>query len=107
MLRAFNAASRAEALIYVPVFVLWEMAMLEKVGRIALGRDYGGWAEHLLAQPGFDLAEFTVAMATNAYHYPFPDPFDSAILATAKVMDLPLITRDVEITGSLLVGAFW
>ena len=37
VLRAFNAASRAEALIYVPVFVLWEVAMLEKVGRIELG----------------------------------------------------------------------
>lgn len=34
--QAFEAAARAEALIYVPVFVLWEIAMLLKVGRIAL-----------------------------------------------------------------------
>ena len=55
VLRAFHAASGAEALIYVPVFVLWEIAMLLKVGRIALQEPYGDWAEHLLAQPGFAL----------------------------------------------------
>lgn len=31
-LRAFNAASQEEALIYVPAFVLWEIAVLLKVG---------------------------------------------------------------------------
>ena len=35
-LSAFNAASRQEALIYVPSFVFWEIAMLLKVGRISL-----------------------------------------------------------------------
>jgi PIN domain nuclease of toxin-antitoxin system len=41
VLRAFHAASGAAALIYVPVFVLWEIAMLLKVGRIALQEPYG------------------------------------------------------------------
>jgi hypothetical protein len=36
VLQAFHAFSRAEVLIYVPVFVLWGIAMLIKVGRIAL-----------------------------------------------------------------------
>jgi hypothetical protein len=31
-LRVFNSASLAESLIYVPVFVLWEIAMLLKIG---------------------------------------------------------------------------
>jgi PIN domain nuclease of toxin-antitoxin system len=106
-LRAFNAASQEEALIYVPAFVLWEVAMLLKVGRIALDEDYRDWAEHLMAQRGFDLADFGVEVATEAYYYPFPDPFDGVIAATAKVMDLPLITKDWEIGESQLVEVYW
>ena len=50
VLHAFHAAAGATALIYVPVFVLWELAMLLKVGWIALREPYGDWVEHLLAQ---------------------------------------------------------
>ena len=106
-LAAFNAAARNEALIYVPSFVLWEIALLLKVGRIALDEDFGDWAERLIGHPGFDLADFSVQTATEAYRYPFSDPFDGVIAATARVMDLPLITRDHEITESGLVDAYW
>jgi PIN domain nuclease of toxin-antitoxin system len=105
--RAFHAASDAEALIYVPAFVLWEIAILLKVGRIALQEPYGDWTEHLLAQPGFALATVDVRMLAEAYYYPFPDPFDSVITATAKVMDLPLLTNDAEIHASQLADAYW
>ena len=107
VLRAFHAAVGAEALIYVHVFVLWEIAMLLTVGRIALQEPYGDWAEHLLAQPGFALAAVDVRMLAEAYYYPFPDPFDSVITATAKVMDLPLITNDAEINASQLADVYW
>jgi PIN domain nuclease of toxin-antitoxin system len=107
VLRAFHAASSAEALIYVPVFVLWEIAMLLKVGRIALQEPYGDWAEHLLAQPGLAMAAVDGRMLAEAYYYPFPDPFDSVITATAKVMDLPLMTNDAEINASQLAEVYW
>ena len=107
VLRAFHAAADAEALIYVPAFVLWEMAMLLKVGRIALQEPYGAWAEHLVAQPGFALAAVDVRMLAEADYYPFPDPFDSVITATAKVMDLPLMTNDAEINASQLADVYW
>ena len=107
MLQAFHAAASAEALTYVPVFVLWEIAMLLKVGRIALHEPYGEWAEHLLAQPGFALAAVDVHMLAEAYYYLFPDPFDSVIAATAKVMDLPLLTNDAAINASLSVDIHW
>jgi PIN domain nuclease of toxin-antitoxin system len=53
------------------------------------------------------MADFNVDVATEAYHYPFPDPFDGVIAATAKVMDLPLITKDIEISESGLVEVYW
>ena len=106
-LSAFKGASRGEALIYIPSFVFWEIAMLLKIGRIVLQESYGDWAEHLIAQPGFDLAPFTVEVTSEAYAYPFADPFDGVITATAKVMDLALITKDQEITDSKLVEIYW
>lgn len=106
-LTAFQAASRGDALIYVPVFVLWEVAMLLKVRRIALREPYGDWAEHLSAQRGFDVAPTNVRTITEAYSYPFSDPFDSVIAATANVMDLPLITKDEGISESQLVDVHW
>jgi PIN domain nuclease of toxin-antitoxin system len=107
VLSVFHAASDAKALIYVPVFVLWEIAMSLKVGRLELQEPYGEWAEHLLAQPGFALAEIDVRMLAAAYAYPFPDPFDSVIMATAIIMDLPLLTKDTDITASQLADIYW
>jgi PIN domain nuclease of toxin-antitoxin system len=107
VLGAFNAAARIEALIYVPPFVLWEIGLLMKIGRIALAEDFGDWAEHLIGHRGFDLAEFTVQVITEAHQYPFSDPFDGVIAATARVMDLPLITRDREIGDSGLADIYW
>jgi PIN domain nuclease of toxin-antitoxin system len=106
-LSAFNAASREEALIYVPGFVFWEIVMLLKIGRVSVQESYGDWAEHLVAHPGFDIAPFTVEVASEAYAYPFADPFDAVITATAKVLDLALITRDQDITDSKLVDIHW
>ncbi len=106
-LSAFNAATRDGALICIPVFVLWEIAMLLKVGRITLQESYGDWIEHLIAQPGFALAPCDIQVMTEAYYYPFADPFDSVITATAKVMDLSLITKDEAIGQSRLVDIYW
>lgn len=106
-LRAFNAAFRGEALIYVPAFVFWEIALLLKIGRVSLQESYSDWAERLVAQPGFDIAPFTVEVTSEAYTYPFADPFDAVIAATAKVMDLALITKDQDITDSRLVDIQW
>jgi len=106
-LSAFNAASRGDALIYVPSFVFWEIATLLKIGRVSIQESFGEWAEHLIAQPGFDIAPFTVEVTSEAYAYPFGDPFDAVITATAKVMDLALITRDLNITDSRLVDVHW
>jgi len=106
-LSAFSAAARGDALIYVPGFVFWEIALLLKIGRVSLQESYGDWAEHLVAQPGFDIAPFTVEVTSEANTYPFADPFDAVITATAKVMDLALITKDQDITDSRLVDIHW
>ncbi len=74
VLRAFQGTSGDEALIYVPVFVLWEIAMLLKVRRIVLRESYGEWVESLLAQPGYALASADSRILTEAYAYPYCRP---------------------------------
>ena len=106
-LRAFSSAARGESLIHVPPFVLWEVAILLRIGRVALQEDFGDWAEHLLRSRGFALADFSVQVATLAHRYPLVDPFDSVIAATADILEFPLITKDSEITDSGLVEVYW
>jgi PIN domain nuclease of toxin-antitoxin system len=81
--------------------------MLLKVGRIDLQEPYGDWTEHLLAQPGFAPATVNVRILAEAYYYPFPDPFDSVITATARVMDLPLLTNDAAIHAAQVADVYW
>lgn len=106
-LRVFNAAALDASLIYVPVFVLWEIAMLLKIGRISLREPYPVWVENLSSQRGFALPPQDVTVLSEAYSYPFADPFDSVIAATAHVLELPLITKDTAISDSRLVEIYW
>jgi PIN domain nuclease of toxin-antitoxin system len=48
-----------------------------------------------------------ITVLSKAYSYPFTDPFDSVITATAQVLDLPLITKDTAISDSRLVEIYW
>jgi PIN domain nuclease of toxin-antitoxin system len=52
-------------------------------------------------------ASLSASNYPGAAYYPFPDPFDSVIMATARVMDLPLMTNDVEINASQLAEVYW
>jgi PIN domain nuclease of toxin-antitoxin system len=107
VLDVFNSASRHVSLIYVPVFVLWEIAMLQKVGRISLREPYPVWVAHFSSQRGFGLPPPDVTVLAEACAYPFADPFDSVITATARVMEVPLITKDTVISNSGLVEVYW
>jgi PIN domain nuclease of toxin-antitoxin system len=55
-LRVFERASRGEALVWVPAMVIWEGALLHRLGRLHFKQSYLDWAETLIAQPGFALA---------------------------------------------------
>lgn len=50
----------------------------------------------------------TSEIISEARNYGFNDDiFDAAIVATAKVKDVPLITRDTAIIASGLVEIYW
>jgi PIN domain nuclease of toxin-antitoxin system len=91
----------------VPAVALWEISRLEKEGEIKLNEPYEDWADAMLQQPGFECAPLDEKVIAEARNYSFNrSVFDAAIVATAKLKDLPLITRDVEITNSRIVDIY-
>jgi PIN domain nuclease of toxin-antitoxin system len=107
-LRIFEDASGAEALIYIPAIALWEASIVLKGGRVPLHEPFEDWASALLSQPGFDLAPLDLEVIADAAALGFTnDPFDAAIVATARVKGLPLITKDSAISESGLVDIAW
>ena len=94
---------RAAEVAYVPAIALREVALLVEGGklRIAPGRDgIDVWMRAALRDP-CELAPLTAEialesarLAAEGFHR---DPGDQMIYATARVMGLPLITRDQAI----------
>jgi PIN domain nuclease of toxin-antitoxin system len=105
---AFEQAERGEAFILIPAPALWEVSMLEQAGHVRLRKPFREWTHDLLRIPCFDIAPLDAEIISEARDYGFNnDIFDSAIVATARLRDLPLITKDFAITNSGLVDIYW
>lgn len=108
VLKVFQQADHSEVLIYVPTIVFWEIAILERLGKISLQEGFAKWSTSLLNHSGFAEAVFDSLLVKEAIAYNFNDDiFDSAIVATAKMYDFPLITKDFAITEANLTETFW
>ena len=88
--------------------VLLEAGMLAKAGRIRFSSSFEHWTEALLAQPGFALARMDTPIIFEAITVSAnSDPYDISIIATARSLDLQLITKDQAITDSNEVQILW
>ena len=93
-----TAANRSRILI--PAIAIWELAMLEKRGKISLDKHIRHWIEDALAAPGLTLAPLTPEIAVDSCALPgefHRDPADQLIVATARVERAILVTRDSRI----------
>ncbi len=105
---AFQKAENAEVVIYIPSVVFWEIALLEKRGRIVLKDGFEKWSRKILTKSGFAFAHLETEIIAKSVGYNFnEDPFDAAIVATAVEFAVPLITKDVAISESNLVEILW
>jgi PIN domain nuclease of toxin-antitoxin system len=108
VLSAFQKAENAEIVIYIPSVVFWEIALLEKRGRIVLKDGFAKWSRKVLSKSGFAVAHLETEIITKSVGYNFnDDPFDAAIVATAVEFEIPLITKDAAITESNLIEIYW
>ena len=106
--RIFERAWEGEALILIPAVVLWEVSFIIKEGGFRINQDFGQWITALTARPGFDIVPLDEEIIKESFYFTFnSDPFDHAIVATARIKDLPLITKDQAITDSRIVDVEW
>jgi PIN domain nuclease of toxin-antitoxin system len=78
----------------------WEVAKLVEMQRLALSCPVTDWIAGALAYPGVRLVDLTPRIAIESTQLPGPfhrDPADQIIVATARILDSPLLTADTRI----------
>lgn len=104
----FDACERREAMIYVPMAVVWESALLARAGRVNLRRSVRGFFDDVFSNPAYQPYDLTVSQVLAADEARINrDPFDCLICATAIDLQMPLLTRDGDIRSSGLVRVVW
>ena len=104
----FERCERREATLYVPAAVIWECALIARVGRINLRRSVRAFFDDLFSNPAYQPLDLTPEQVLAAAELTFTrDPFDALIVATAVTMDMPLVTRDRLIRESGRVRVIW
>jgi PIN domain nuclease of toxin-antitoxin system len=86
--------------IAVSAISCWEVAKLVERGRLALPCPVFDWLRQALGYPGVRLVELTPRICVESTQLPgafHRDPADQIIVATARVLDVPLVTVDGKI----------
>ncbi len=104
----FRAAEARRALVYVPVAVMWEVMLLARAGRVNLRRTSRGFFDDLFTNAAYQPLDLSREQVVAADELRFNrDPFDALIVAAAQALDLPLLTRDIEIERAGAVKVIW
>jgi PIN domain nuclease of toxin-antitoxin system len=104
----FEACERQQALVYVPMAVIWEISLLARVSRVNLRRPVREFFGDLFSSPSYHSIELSADQVYLADELRFTrDPFDALIVAAARSLDLPLLTRDADIRASGAVPVVW
>ena len=104
----FDACERQQAILYVPGVVMWESSLLARAVRINLHRSLRSFFEDLFSNPAYQPLDLTPAQVLLADEMRFTrDPFDALIVAAARDLGLPLVTRDAQIRQSGIVKVLW
>jgi PIN domain nuclease of toxin-antitoxin system len=105
---AFAAAETGETIIYVPAAVIWEVSLLARAVRINLRRPVRTFFEDLFSNPAYQAHAINPDQVFDADELRFTrDPFDGLIVASARDLNLALITRDTAIRESGVVRTIW
>ncbi len=75
---------------------IWEVSLLAAKGRINLNEEVSAWVRHALAAAPLHEAPLTheIAIETTKFRLAHRDPADYFLAATARVLDLTLVTAD-------------
>jgi len=96
---AINQAA-ASGRLRIAAISVWEAALLASRGRVALGRPLAQWIGEAVSAPGLSIEPLVPQIAVEACCLPevfHRDPVDRMIVATARVANATLMTRDRQI----------
>lgn len=104
--REIIESASPEAPLRVSDITLWEIAMLESLGRIRLAIPLREWLEASVAAPLVRRQAITPAIAAEVARLPdsfHRDPADRILVATARILGAALLTHDKRILRAGLV----
>jgi len=106
---AIDRAAKVDGVLISPMSA-WEIGLLtrpERSSRLELGMEPYVWFARVMSEPGATEAPFTheIAMASTRLPGDFHrDPADRFLVATARVLDVPIVTRDEEMVAYAKAG---
>ncbi|MGH3978990.1 MAG: type II toxin-antitoxin system VapC family toxin [Pseudonocardiaceae bacterium] len=97
---AWERITAASCVLVSPISC-WEVAMLVRKERVRLDRPTAAWIRDVLATDGIGVAELTPGITVAAaeladFH---GDPADRFLYATARLLDVPLLSKDRLLHG--------
>lgn len=101
---------RAGGDIVVSSISAWEIAMLVKRDRLVLSMDVSSWLSAVTKIDAVRLVPVDVEVATKSVELPgefHKDPADRMIIATARKLAAPLVTKDDRIRAYAHVKTIW
>lgn len=92
------------------VFSVWEVAKLVQKGKLAFSIPCREWIDAALATDGLTLQPLTPEICVASTELPgvfHGDPADQIIVATARALSAPVVTRDRRILDYAHVPTVW
>lgn len=84
---------------FLSAVCVWEMAIKQRLGKLALGADVRSWQAQFARQLALEPLDVTADHAAEVEHLPdvHRDPFDRLLVAQARVEGAILLTADQEL----------
>ena len=103
--RVAKALQKDDAELWLSPISVWELSMLVVKGRVELETNIDDWVHEALSRAPLNEAPLTndIALATRQIELPHPDPVDHFLAATAKILNLTLVTADRRLIDSRFV----
>lgn len=95
--QAMDDAHRSGGTVFVSPITAWERGLLSAKGRLRSPVQPLVWFERLVRDAQFGIAALTPSMLIDSWFLPSDfhnDPADRILVATARALDLTLVTRD-------------
>ena len=100
--RVTRALAAATNELWLSPISTWELAWLVEKQRISLDTHFEAWLPRALGAAPFREALFSheIAAAVRDVRLPHRDPADLLLVATARVLNLTLVTADERLIGA-------